>query len=117
MRLRGIMRTSRLLTTATLGLALAAPTAAQAAESFVGVTDGTKVVQFTTDTLPATSAPKALTGLAAGESLVALDRTPAGELLGLADRIGVRSHDGLVPRRCRVRDLESDPLYRERIAD
>ena len=78
------MRTSSLLTTtATLGLALAVPTAAQAAESFVGVTAGTKLVSFTSDTLPATSAPKAISGLAAGEQLVALDRTPAGALVGL----------------------------------
>lgn len=80
------MRTTSLLIAATVGLALGAPAAADAAESFVGISAGTKVVRFSTNTLPATTTPKALTGLAAGESVVALDTTPSGELLGLGSK-------------------------------
>src|SRR4051794_17906675 len=69
-------KTPHLVAAVVASLALAVPAAAGAADSFVGVTDGTKLVQFHSDTLPGLSTPVAIGGLPAGEQLVALDRAP-----------------------------------------
>jgi hypothetical protein len=66
-----------LFTTAALGAALLAPSAANAAEGFSGVTTDDDVVRFHSDSLPGlTSRPVAVTGLAADERIVGLDRAP-----------------------------------------
>jgi hypothetical protein len=73
-----------LLTTAALGASVLAPSAAQAAEGFTGVTTDGRVVHFQSDSIPALGpAPVEVTGLASGERVVGLDRAPTGELLAL----------------------------------
>jgi hypothetical protein len=73
-----------LLTAAALAVAAAAPSAAHAAEGFTGITTTGRVAHFQSDSVPGLdSAPVKVTGLAAGERVVGLDRTPAGELLAL----------------------------------
>src|SRR5215211_3720148 len=70
-----------LLTTAALGAAVLVPSTAQAAEGFTGVTTDGRVAHLQTDTLPGLNpAPVKVTGLASGERVVGLDRTPSGEL-------------------------------------
>lgn len=81
-----------LLATVALGAALAAPSAASAAEGFTAVTTDGQVTHLQSDAIPGLKpAPIDITGLAAGESVVGLDRTPSGELLALtsAGRIDV----------------------------
>src|SRR4051794_41967289 len=77
-------KTPHLVAAVVASLALAVPAAAGAADSFVGVTDGTKLVQFHSDTLPGLSTPAAIGGLPAGEQLVALDRAPRGDVLSVS---------------------------------
>jgi hypothetical protein len=72
-----------LLTTAALAAAAIAPSAAHAAEGFTAVTSDGLVAKFHSDSRPGLLAPQKLTGLAAGERIVGLDRAPSGELLGL----------------------------------
>jgi Domain of unknown function (DUF4394) len=72
-----------LLATAALG-ALLVPSAAQAAEGFTAVTVDGRVTHLQSDALPGLKpVPIKVTGLAAGERIVGLDRTPSGELLAL----------------------------------
>jgi hypothetical protein len=81
-----------LLTVAALGAAAIAPSAAQAAEGFTAVTSDARVAHFHSDTRPGLSPkPVKVTGLAAGERIVGLDRAPSGGLLALtsAGRIAV----------------------------
>jgi hypothetical protein len=82
-----------LLTTAALAAAVIAPSAAHAAEGFTAVTSTGDVVQLHSDTAPGLSAIHKVTGLAAGESIVGLDRTPTGELLGLTSAGNIASVD------------------------
>lgn len=72
-----------LLAAAAAGLMLAVPTAAHAADAFVGVTNGDQLVQFTSDTIPGLSAGVGIDGLPGGERIVALDAGAAGELVAL----------------------------------
>jgi hypothetical protein len=53
------------------------------AQGFVGVTDTGRLVRFSDRTLPGLSRPVAVSGLRAGDAIVALDRAPSGELLAL----------------------------------
>jgi hypothetical protein len=72
-----------LLTTAALGAAAIAPSAAQAAEGFTAVTSDGRLAHFHSDSRPGLSAPVKVVGLAAGERIVGLDRARSGELLAL----------------------------------
>ena len=72
-----------LLTTAALAAAAIAPSAAHAAEGFTAVTIDGRVAHVHSDTRPALTTPIKITGLSAGERIVGLDRTAAGELLAL----------------------------------
>jgi hypothetical protein len=83
-----------LLTTAALAAAVVAPSAAHAAEGFTAVTSTGDVVQLHSDTGPGLTGIHKVTGLAAGESIVGLDRTPTGELLGLTTAGNIASVDG-----------------------
>jgi uncharacterized protein DUF4394 len=82
-----------LLTTAALAAAVIAPSAANAAEGFTAVTSTGDVVQLHSDTAPGVTGVHEVTGLAAGESIVGLDRTPTGELLGLTSAGNIASVD------------------------
>jgi Domain of unknown function (DUF4394) len=82
-----------LLTTAALAAAVIAPSAAHAAEGFTAVTSTGDVVQLHSDSGPGLTGIHKVTGLAAGESIVGLDRTPAGELLGLTSAGNIASVD------------------------
>jgi membrane-associated protease RseP (regulator of RpoE activity) len=85
---------STLLATAALGAAVLAPSAAHAAEGFTGVTTDGRVAHFQSDTIPGLNPkPVKVTGLAAGERIVGLDRTPSGELLALTSAGNVDSLD------------------------
>lgn len=72
-----------------LAAALLAPGMAQAAPSthdaqgFAAMTDTGRVVQFADATIPGISTPTAVSGLRAGDAIVALDRAPSGQLLAL----------------------------------
>src|SRR4051812_46478112 len=72
-----------LLAAALAGLALAAPAAAQAADTFVGVTSGNQLVHFSSDTIPGLSAATSIAGLPGGERIVALDAGAPGELIAI----------------------------------
>jgi hypothetical protein len=73
-----------LITTAALGAALVAPGAAHAAEGFTVVTSGGNVTHLQSDAIPSEKpVPIKVTGLAAGERIVGMDRAPSGELLAL----------------------------------
>jgi hypothetical protein len=86
--------TRTLLTTAALGASVLVPSAAQAAEGFTGVTSGGNVARFHSDTIPGLSPkPVKVTGLASGERIVGLDRTPSGELLALTSAGNIDSLD------------------------
>jgi hypothetical protein len=80
-----------LLTTAAVAAAAIAPSAANAAEGFTAVTSTGDVAHFHSDARPALTTPVKVTGLAAGERVVGLDRAKSGELLALtsAGRIDV----------------------------
>jgi uncharacterized protein DUF4394 len=82
-----------LLTTAAIAAAVIAPSAANAAEGFTAVTSTGDVVQLHSDTGPGLTAIHKVTGLAAGESIVGLDRTPTGEILGLTSAGNIASVD------------------------
>src|SRR3954454_9672461 len=82
-----------LLTTAALAAAVIAPSAAHAAEGFTAVTSTGDGVQLHSDTGPGLTGIHRVTGLAAGESIVGLDRTPPGELLGLISAGNIVSLD------------------------
>jgi Domain of unknown function (DUF4394) len=85
---------STLLATAAIGAAALAPSAAQAAEGFTGVTADGRVAHFQSDTIPGLSPkPVKVTGLAAGERIVGLDRTPSGELLALTSAGNIEALD------------------------
>lgn len=71
--------------------AVAVPAQAQAAEIFYGVSEGNRLVRFTSDR-PADVRSRSVTGLPRGEVLVGLDRRPAGNALyglGLSGRLYV----------------------------
>jgi hypothetical protein len=72
-----------LLAAALAGLTLAAPTAAHAADAFVGVTGGNQLVHFSSDTIPGMSVATSIDGLPGGEHIVALDAGASGELIAL----------------------------------
>jgi uncharacterized protein DUF4394 len=82
-----------LLTTAALGAALLAPSAANAAEGFTGVTSAGQIVELHSDSAPGMSGIHKVTGLAAGERIVGLDRAPSGELLALTSAGNIASVD------------------------
>jgi hypothetical protein len=82
-----------LLTTAALAAAVIAPSAANAAEGFTAVTSTGDVVQLHSDSAPGLTGIHKVTGLAAGVSIVGLDRTPTGELLGLTSAGNIASVD------------------------
>jgi Domain of unknown function (DUF4394) len=83
-----------LLATAAIGAATLAPSTAHAAEAFTGVTTDGRVAHFHSDTIPGLSPkPVKVTGLAAGERIVGLDRTPSGELLALTSAGNIDSLD------------------------
>jgi hypothetical protein len=82
-----------LLTTAALAAAVIAPSAANAAEGFTAVTSTGDVVQLHSDTGPGLTGIHKVTGLAAGESVVGLDRARTGELLGLTSAGNIVSVD------------------------
>lgn len=82
-----------LLTISTIGLALLAPAAANAAEGFVGVTDANRLVTFSSDTVPALSAPRVISGLGPGERIVAMDASSAGDVLALSSTGAVYAVD------------------------
>jgi len=82
-----------LLTTAALAAAVIAPSAANAAEGVTAVTSTGDVVQLHSDSAPGLTGIHKVTGLAAGESIVGLDRTPTGELLGLTSAGNIASVD------------------------
>jgi hypothetical protein len=83
-----------LLATAAIGVATLAPSTAHAAEAFTGVTTDGRVAHFHSDTIPGLSPkPVKVTGLAAGERIVGLDRTPSGELLALTSAGNIDSLD------------------------
>jgi hypothetical protein len=85
---------STLLATAAIGAAVVAPSAAHAAEGLTGVTTDGRIAHLQTDTLPGMQPkPVKVTGLAAGERVVGLDRTPAGELLALTSAGNIDSLD------------------------
>jgi hypothetical protein len=86
--------TRTLLTTAALGASVLVPSAAQAAEGFTGVTTDGRVVHLQSDSLPGMKPkPVKVTGLASGERIVGLDRTPSGELLALTSAGNIDSLD------------------------
>jgi hypothetical protein len=82
-----------LLTTAALAAAVLAPSAANAAEGFTAVTSTGDVVALHSDTGPGLTGIHKVTGLAARESIVGLDRAPTGELLGLTSAGNIVSVD------------------------
>jgi hypothetical protein len=82
-----------LLTTAALAATVIAPSAAHAAEGFTAVTSTGDVVQLHSDSAPGLTGIHKVTGLAAGESIVGLDRAPTGALLGLTSAGNIVSVD------------------------
>lgn len=80
------------------GLALSAAPAAQAADTFAGVTGGHRLVTFHSDTIPALTNPADIAGLPGGERLVALDAQPSGELLGLGVSGTIYGIDAKAPK-------------------
>ena len=82
-----------LLTTAALAAAVIAPSAAHAAEGFTAVTSAGQIVQLHSDSSPGLSGIHKVTGLAAGERIVGLDRAPSGELLALTSAGNIASVD------------------------
>jgi hypothetical protein len=82
-----------LLTAAALAAAVIAPSAANAAEGFTAVTSTDDIVQLHSDSSPGLTGIHKVTGLAAGERIVGLDRAPSGELLGLTSAGNIASVD------------------------
>jgi hypothetical protein len=82
------------LTTAALGAAVLAPSAAHAAQGFTAVTVDGKVSHLQSDAIPGFKpVPAKITGLAGGERVVGLDRAPSGELLALTSAGNIDSLD------------------------
>ena len=77
------MRIAALPAVAAVALAVGAPSAAEAAQGFVGLTNHAQVVGLSDETLPAVTTPVPVRGLRAGDALVAVDRAPSGALLAL----------------------------------
>ena len=83
-----------LLTAAALGAAILVPSAAHAAEGFTAVTVDGQVSHLQSDAVPDLKpVPVKVTGLAAGERIVGLDRAPSGELLALTSAGKIDSLD------------------------
>lgn len=82
-----------LLTAAALAAAVIAPSAANAAEGFTAVTSGDQIVRLQSDTGPGLKGVHHVSGLAAGEHIVGLDRAPSGDLLALTSAGRVASVD------------------------
>jgi hypothetical protein len=82
-----------LLTTAALAAAVIAPSAANAAEGFTAVTSTDQIVQLHSDSGPGMTGIHKVTGLAAGEHVVGLDRAPSGQLLALTSAGNIASVD------------------------
>jgi Domain of unknown function (DUF4394) len=80
-----------LLTTAALAAAVIAPSAAHAAEGFTAITSAGQIAQLHSDSSPGLSGIHKVTGLAAGERVVGLDRAPSGELLALTSAGNIAS--------------------------
>jgi hypothetical protein len=80
-----------LLVTAAIAAAVIAPSAANAAEGFTAVTSSDQVVELHSDSGPGLTGIHKVTGLAAGEHIVGLDRAPSGELLALTSAGNVAS--------------------------
>ncbi len=79
------MRSKRILTAAAVtATALAAPSAASAAEELAAVTNSNKILTFASDSPGNLDTVYPLSGLASGEKIVGLDTRPAtGQLYGL----------------------------------
>ena len=78
------MRSRRLVAAAVTVTALAAPSAASAAEELAAVTNSNKILTFASDSPGNIDSAYPLTGLASGEKIVGLDTRPAtGQLYGL----------------------------------
>jgi hypothetical protein len=82
-----------LLATAALAAAVIAPSAANAAEGFTAVTSAGRIAELHSDSSPGLSRIHKITGLAAAERIVGLDRTPSGELLALTSAGNIVSVD------------------------
>jgi Domain of unknown function (DUF4394) len=82
-----------LLATAALAAAVIAPSAANAAEGFTAVTSTDQLVQLHSDSGPGMTGIHKVTGLAAGEHIVGLDRAPSGDLLALTSAGNIASVD------------------------
>jgi hypothetical protein len=82
-----------LLTTAALAAAVIAPSTANAAEGFTAVTSTDQIVQLHSDSGPGMTGIHKVTGLAAGEHVVGLDRAPSGQLLALTSAGNIASVD------------------------
>jgi hypothetical protein len=82
-----------LLTAAALAAAVIAPSAANAAEGFTAVTSTDQIVQLHSDTGPGETGIHKVSGLAAGERIVGLDRASSGELLALTSAGRIASVD------------------------
>ncbi len=82
-----------LLTTAALAAAVIAPSAAHAAEGFTAVTSTGEIVQLHSDSSPGLSRIHHISGLAAHEHIVGLDRAPSGDLLALTSAGNIASVD------------------------
>jgi hypothetical protein len=87
------LSTRTLLTAAALAAAVVAPSAANAAEGFTAVTSTDQILQLHSDSSPGLTGIHKVTGLAAGEQIVGLDRAPSGELLALTSAGNIASVD------------------------
>jgi hypothetical protein len=87
------LSTRTLLTVAVLAAAVVAPSAANAAEGFTAVTSTDQIVQVHSDSSPGLTGIHKVTGLAAGEHIVGLDRAPSGGLLALTSAGNIASVD------------------------
>jgi hypothetical protein len=85
--------TRTLLATAALWAAIIPPSPANAAEGFAAVTSDGQIAQLHSDTAPGLSGLHKVTGLAAGETIVGLDRAASGELLALTSTGNIASID------------------------
>ncbi|HEY4094128.1 MAG TPA: DUF4394 domain-containing protein [Baekduia sp.] len=82
-----------LLTSAAVGAALTAPSAAHAAQEFTGVTSAGQVATFQSDAVPGLKSLVDVSGLGSGEHVVGLDRAPDGQLLALTSLGNVATLD------------------------
>jgi hypothetical protein len=81
------------LTTAALAAAVIAPSAAGAAQGFTAATADGRIAQLHSDSSPGLAGIHKVTGLAAGERIVGLDRAPSGELLALTSAGNIAAVD------------------------